>query len=305
MKPIWMQVMTADQTPLHDQPSSISEEPHRHLLAAEAVARVQLTQLPAPKSSGPDKYVGARRLLGEAGVSEEDAELEAPFGRRLALAFNAFGQDYHAELMLNDALFEPSAVTHTYDEHGSPIVRRPLATAYTGRFLDGGWIRATVHDDETIHALWLDKSNRRLSMLVPADTYEHNAPFVAAHARARGGRMLAFHLEDMGSLQDIHNRALIEKWLGPHVLGHAARPKVPDPLPKAMLCNETMTTRFGGGRGLQSFADSVMENGVVNTLAPYGLMLGCPSTLYRAAIGLAVDAGYTKVRKMERNKELG
>jgi hypothetical protein len=273
-----------------------TEERHRHLLSAEAVPSVKLTRLPSSEPSAPGEHVGnRRRLLGEAGVSEAEAELEAPHGRRLALAFRAFGQDHHAELTLHDALFEAGAVTHTYDEHGNPVVRKPLAAAYTGRFLDGGWMRATVHDDETIQALWLDKANGRLSMLVPADTYEQKAPHVAAYARANGGRMLAFHLKDMAALQGAHDRALLTQWLGPHVFQETPRPEAPEPLDekaKALVRNETMNR----GRGLQTFADTILENAVLNTLAPYGLMLGCPSTIYRAAIGVAADAGYTKVR---------
>ncbi len=266
--------------------------------------RVHLTRLPGPEPSGPDQKVGARRLLGEPGVSEAEAELEAPFGRRLALAFEAFGQQHHAELTLHEELFEPGAVMLSYDEAGNEVARRPQAAAYTGRFLDGGWMRATIHDDETIHALWLDRANGRLSMLVPADSYERKAPHVAAYARASGGRMLAFHLHDMAALQDDHDRALIEQWLGPRVFDAQARPAAPEPLGKAaqaLIRNETM----GGGRGLQSFADSVLENAVLNTLAPYGLMLGCPSTIYRAAIGVAADVGYTKVRlrRCERGRK--
>ena len=260
------------------------------------MASVGLTRLPSPEPSVPGQPVGHRRLLGDAGISDAEAELEAPFGRRLALAFRAFGEDHHAELTLNEQLFEPGAVTHATDEAGHPVVRRPAAVAYAGRFLHGGWIRATVHDDATVHALWLDKPRGRLSLLVPADAYARQAPEVAAYAQRGGGRMLAFHLEEMlGAQEDPHDRALLEKWLGPHVFNRSPRPDAPDPGVAGMVRNETMGGGGGGVRGLQSFADTILESAVLNTLAPYGLMLGCPSTLYRAAIGVAVDAGYTKV----------
>jgi hypothetical protein len=40
---------------------------------------------------------------------------------------------------------------------------------------------------------------------------------------------------------------------------------------------------------------SVWRRPVLNTNAPYGVMLNCPSTLFRFSIGLAADAGYTQV----------
>jgi hypothetical protein len=275
--------------------TTITEDQHRHLLAAEPVARVKLTGLP----SGQQQHVGARRQAGEADGTQDVVELEAPFGRKLALHFNAFGQDYHAELTLHDALFEAGAVTHTDDEHGSAAVRAPRAYAYTGRFLDGGWIRATVHDAETVHAMWLDKTNGRVSMLVPVSLYEGSAPHVARDAASRGGRMLAFHLEDMASIShDPHDRALLEKWLGPHVFGRPPREAAPRPMEAMAMAEGSSTAGMGHrGRATQSLAGSVIQNAVLNTSAPYGLMFGCPSTMYKAAIGVAVDAGYFKVRK--------
>lgn len=273
-------------------------------MAAEPIARVKLTSLPPPEASGPQRPVGVRRLAGET-QHPDDVELEAPFGRRLALHFQAFGQAYHAELTLHDALFEAGAVTHAGDdEHGRPAVRVPRAYAYTGRFLDGGWIRATVHDAETVHALWLDRANRRVSMLVPVALYEGTAPHVARHAAGRGARMLAFHIEDMLSTSnDPHDRALLQRWLGPRVFGGggAAREAAPRPVEDVA---ETPSTGMGmggaRGRAAQSLADTILEHAVLNTSAPYGLMFGCPSSIYRAAIGVACDAGYFKVRNEGR-----
>lgn len=270
--------------------TTTTEEQHRHLLDAEPVARVQLTSLPPPAPSGKQRPVGVRRLASEV-ENAQDVELEAPFGRRLALHFQAFGEEYHAELTLHDALFEAGAATHADND-----VRVPRAYAYTGRFLDGGWIRATVHDPETVHAMWLDKTNGRVSMLVPVSLYEGSAPHVARDALSKGGRMLAFHLEDMASIShDPHDRALLEQWLGPHVFG-GRPPRAAAPQPVETAATKASSVGFKG-RAAQSIADSALQNAVLNTSVPYGLMFGCPSIIYKAAIGVAVDAGYFKVRR--------
>lgn len=260
--------------------------------------------------------MGVRRLLHEV-YDERDAELEAPFGRRLALNFEAFGREHHAELWLNDALFEEGAVSRYTTEEGEEVVERPRAVVYTGTFLDGGWIRATVHEHDVISAMWLDKTHGQVSMLVPAHQYETTLPAVAARAAEQGGRMLAFHLHEMDHSE--HDRELLSQWLGHHLLDPTPReglPEIPPPLTSgssvdsftfsirngmdAHTSNSSFSATMGvpeEGNGkereLQTLP-SIFINTLAKSLSPYGLMEGCPSTTYRAAMGIAADAGFTR-----------
>ncbi len=272
---------------------------HRHLLEAEAVPRVHLTPLPSPQAA-PGQGVGVRRLLGET-TDAAEAELDAPFGRRLALRFAAFGQEHHVELKLHEALFAKGAVARSTNPDGTEVVERPEAVAYTGTFLDGGWIRATVHDDETVQAMWLDKTRGQVNLLVPAHLYEHTAPHVHRHAEVHGGRMLAFHLHDMDNSE--HDRALLAQWLGHQVMDPTPRAplaEMPPPLTDAAssysVANMTrhhQEEKDSKGRKLQTLS-SVLVNALARSLSPYGLMAACPSTLYSAKLGVAVDAGYIR-----------
>ena len=49
---------------------------------------------------------------------------------------------------------------------------------------------------------------------------------------------------------------------------------------------------------------AVLQRAAIKSLSPYGVMLNCPSTLYKVAIGMAADAGYTKVRKNSTHVKL-
>ena len=235
----------------------------RHLLHAEPVASVRLSPLPGPEAA-PGHRVGVRRLLDEV-EDESEAELHAPFGRRLALHFEAFGKNHSVVLSLHDALFEEGGMSRYTDDQGLEVVEIPHAVAYTGTFLDGGWIRATIYDDDVIRAMWLDKSRGVVNMLTPVSFYENIAPSVAASVRAVGGKMLAFRLNDMDHSDE--DRRLLESWLG---------------VPMSSPLN------------FQEQMPSVLRNGLRNSSAPYGLMSGCPSTMQRVPIGFAADTGYTK-----------
>ena len=231
----------------------------QHLLHAEPVATVRLSPLPPPKAA-PGHHVGTRRLLHEVD-DESEAELHAPFGRRLALNFEALGKNHSVVLNLHDALFEEGSMSRYTDDEGLEVVEIPRAVAYTGTLMDGGWIRATIYDDDVIRAMWLDKSRGVVNMLTPVSFYENMAPSVAASARAMGGKMLAFRLNDMDHSDE--DRRLLESWLG-----------IP--------------------MNFQQQMPSVLRNGLRNSSAPYGLMSGCPSTMQRVPVGFAVDTGYTK-----------
>lgn len=268
--------------------------PHRHLLSAEPVPYVDLRSLPEPQAA-PGQRVGTRRLLHEV-EDEADAELEAPYGRRLSLHFEAFGRSHDAELHLHDALFDAGAVTRYTLEDGEEVVERPQAVSYRGRFLDGGWIRATVHDHDVIQAMWLDKIHGQVSMLVPAHQYERTIPSVAQRASEKGGKMLAFHLQDMDHSE--HDRELLSQWLGHHIMRPDPRETVPEmPLSVVGGAEHGPSTRNAStandARALGTLT-SIFMNALANSNSPYGLMTGCPSIMYRAPVAIAADAGFTK-----------
>jgi len=208
--------------------------------------------------------IGNRRLLHEV-KDQKDADLEAPFGRHIALDFDAFGSHHHVVLSLNDALFEEGAVSRYTDDQGMEISELPTAVAYTGTFPDGGWIRAVIHEDDVIQAMWLDNTNGQVNMLTPIHYSD-----MASSTASGGGKMIAHRLHEVE--HDHHDRALLESWLGKDFMN---------------------TTKCVRGRNLQQMS-SILKTWVPNTSSPYGLMQNCPSTMRRAGIGIAMDAGYTK-----------
>ena len=258
-----IQLVSAQFTAHHHRQAESQPWKMRHLLHAEPVASVRLSPLPGPEAA-PGHHVGVRRLLHEV-EDESHADLHAPFGRRLSLNFEAFGKKHSVDLNLHDALFEEGSMSRYTDDQGAEVVEIPHAVAYTGTFLDGGWIRATIYDDDVIRAMWLDKSRGVVNMLTPVSYYEAMAPSVAASARAAGAKMLAFPLHDMDHSDD--DRRLLESWLGIPMSSHL---------------------------NFQQQMPSVLRNSLMNTSAPYGLMSGCPSTMQRVALGFAMDTGYTK-----------
>jgi len=197
--------VTAVTTAAHHHHTTVPRS-IRHLLHAETVASVRLSPLPGPEAA-PGHHVGVRRLLHEVD-DESHADLHAPFGRRLALHFQAFGKNHSVVLNLHDALFEEGGMSRYTDDQGKEVVEIPHAVAYTGTFPDGGWIRATIYDDDVIRAMWLDKSRGVVNMLTPVSYYEAMAPSVAASALAAGGKMLAFRLNDMDHADE--DRLLLE-----------------------------------------------------------------------------------------------
>jgi hypothetical protein len=120
------------------------------------VSGVKLTHL--------SKEDDARRL------EEGGAWPEAPFGRRLRAEFTALGRTWRMDLSLHEALYDEGAVTRWADEEGNEVVEPLRAVAYTGSLADGGWFRATVHDHDVLHCVWVEGGE--MHMLVPLTYYE-------------------------------------------------------------------------------------------------------------------------------------
>lgn len=224
----------------------------RRLANAEHIKRVTITRL----EQG--------RHLSAAVPSH----LEAPYGRSINAAFSAFGNDYNFNLHLHDTIFAPGAVVRTQDERGREVVHKPIAQSYVGRTDDGSFIRATIHDDNTMHCAWVEKGE--VHMLAPVTTYRRSAPELVSQALARGTRMLALKGSDLKI--DEHSKVYL------------------DALAKVTGRGADESTR----RELWAMTGALLRP-VFNSAAPYGVMPNCPSALKRFPIGLAADVGYFEV----------
>jgi len=126
-----------------------------------------------------------------------------------------------------------------------------------------------VFDDDVIHAAWMEDDG--LHLVVPVFPYCANSkPDFARRALLEGIKMVAFKVSDVHI--DSELVPLFSEWMRKS-RGHEASAEE-------------------GHRSLAQMATR-LNNPIWTTNRPYGVMTGCPSSLYQLDFGFAADYGWT------------